>query len=162
MADCEHGIRVQAFHDGELSPEQAGQLEQHLRRCPICSQELRELEDLSRQIQELGHAELPAGLLDRLEERVSGASSGDAALARIAAWFTAAAATVLFAGSLMLWKHTASESGAPDMDPAGGTMALETMTVNRTFTELGEVDPAPEVEIAFWIVDQLAQNNGHH
>jgi|SRR5579884_3198749 len=40
MIDCEHRIRLNAYHDGELSPAERSDVEAHLRDCPSCAAEL--------------------------------------------------------------------------------------------------------------------------
>jgi len=40
MVDCEHRIRLNAYHDGELSPSERSDVETHLRHCPSCAAEL--------------------------------------------------------------------------------------------------------------------------
>src|SRR5213078_336510 len=40
MIDCENRIRLDAYHDGELSPVERSDVEAHLRDCPSCTAEL--------------------------------------------------------------------------------------------------------------------------
>ena len=40
MVDCEHRVRLDAYHDGELSPAERSDVEAHLRDCPSCAAEL--------------------------------------------------------------------------------------------------------------------------
>ena len=40
MVDCENPVRLDAYHDGELSPAQRSDVEAHLRDCPSCAAEL--------------------------------------------------------------------------------------------------------------------------
>lgn len=43
MANCEHLVRLNAYHDGELSPPERAAVEVHLRDCPSCAAELAEM-----------------------------------------------------------------------------------------------------------------------
>ena len=47
MDSCDNPQAISAYHDGELPPDRARQLEQHLRQCDACRQELARLEALS-------------------------------------------------------------------------------------------------------------------
>jgi anti-sigma factor RsiW len=40
MVDCENRVRLDAYHDGELSPAERSDVEAHLRDCPSCAAEL--------------------------------------------------------------------------------------------------------------------------
>jgi anti-sigma factor RsiW len=40
MVDCENRVRLDAYHDGELSPVERADVEAHLRGCPSCAAEL--------------------------------------------------------------------------------------------------------------------------
>jgi anti-sigma factor RsiW len=40
MVDCENRVRLDAYHDGELSPAERSDVEAHLRDCPSCADEL--------------------------------------------------------------------------------------------------------------------------
>ena len=40
MVDCENRIRLDAYHDGELSPAERSDVEAHLRDCPSCAAHL--------------------------------------------------------------------------------------------------------------------------
>lgn len=40
MVDCENRVRLDAYHDGELSPAERSGVEAHLRGCPSCAAEL--------------------------------------------------------------------------------------------------------------------------
>src|SRR6478752_3355474 len=40
MIKCENRVRLDAYHDGELSPAERADVEAHLRICPSCAAEL--------------------------------------------------------------------------------------------------------------------------
>jgi anti-sigma factor RsiW len=40
MVDCGNRVRLDAYHDGELSPAERSDVEAHLRDCPSCAAEL--------------------------------------------------------------------------------------------------------------------------
>ena len=47
MIDCDDRIRLDAYHDGELSPAERSDLEAHLRDCPSCAAELAAIRGMS-------------------------------------------------------------------------------------------------------------------
>jgi anti-sigma factor RsiW len=47
MVDCENHVRLDAYHDGELSPAERSDVEAHLRDCPSCAAELAAMRGMS-------------------------------------------------------------------------------------------------------------------
>src|SRR6478672_9570959 len=47
MADCEDRVRLDAYHDGQLSPAERGDVEAHIRDCPSCAAELAAIRRMS-------------------------------------------------------------------------------------------------------------------
>jgi anti-sigma factor RsiW len=47
MVDCENQVRLDAYHDGELSPGGRSDVEAHLRDCPSCAAELAAIRRMS-------------------------------------------------------------------------------------------------------------------
>ena len=47
MVDCENPVRLDAYHDGELSPAERSDVEAHLRDCPSCAAELAAMQGIS-------------------------------------------------------------------------------------------------------------------
>ena len=47
MVDCGNQARLDAYHDGELSPAERADVEAHLRECPVCSAELLAIREVS-------------------------------------------------------------------------------------------------------------------
>src|SRR5437667_9658860 len=47
MVDCENGVRLDAYHDGELPPAERSNVEAHLRDCPSCAAELAAIRRMS-------------------------------------------------------------------------------------------------------------------
>ena len=147
MTPCERSSELQAYHDGEASPEQSARLEQHVEQCSVCAEDLRQLRSLSHMFEKAREAETPAGMLERLQHNVCSGYTADAALVRNTGW--------LVTGFGLLWQYD-----SPRSDYAQAEFTLERLTRSQTFDELDETNPDPEVEIAFWIVDELSSNNG--
>src|SRR3954468_22332292 len=47
MVDCENRVRLDAYHDGELSRAERSDVEAHLRDCPSCAAELAAIRGMS-------------------------------------------------------------------------------------------------------------------
>src|SRR3954464_7322427 len=47
MVDCEFRVRLDAYHDGELSPAERSDLQAHLQGCPSCAAELAAIRTIS-------------------------------------------------------------------------------------------------------------------
>ena len=47
MVDCENRVRLDAYHDGELSPAERSGVEAHLRDCPSCAAEVAAMRGIS-------------------------------------------------------------------------------------------------------------------
>src|SRR4051812_30111312 len=47
MVDCENRVRLDAYHDGKLSPAERSDVEAHLRGCPSCVAELAAIRGMS-------------------------------------------------------------------------------------------------------------------
>jgi anti-sigma factor RsiW len=97
--DCDTK-QVHAYHDGELDAARRVALEAHLRECMACAELLA---DLRRMSLAMAHAPLPV-MPDVAMKRFQGVwqKANDRAVLRVASWFTAAAASLLF-GALILW-----------------------------------------------------------
>lgn len=70
--DCRQAFaRLDDFVDRELTPEELGQVEQHLATCAGCASHFRFEQDvLARVRQQVDRIHAPAGLLDRIIERL--------------------------------------------------------------------------------------------
>ena len=70
MSPCEQSRKISAYHDGELSGEQRRHLEEHIRKCSPCAQELEELRSLSRLFAAAEIPEMSFDAMDRLRRSV--------------------------------------------------------------------------------------------
>jgi anti-sigma factor RsiW len=96
---CEHEAQVQAYHDGELSPQARASVEAHLRDCADCQSLLDELRAVSRLLKEAPLPEMREAAVGRFYGAWHrAAANGDRAVRRITGWLTAAAAAVLIVG----------------------------------------------------------------
>ncbi|MFA5975126.1 MAG: zf-HC2 domain-containing protein [Elusimicrobiota bacterium] len=58
---------LSAYLDGELGPEEAGQVESHLQSCHACQQELSSLKAIQQAIQGVNNPAMPAELVAEIE-----------------------------------------------------------------------------------------------
>lgn len=94
--------RLSAYHDRELSPEEAAQVAAHLAECTSCAEELASFEQLSGLSRRLTDPPVPANLWEEVQSKLHGTTRPLSVLDRIA-WSTfpgrlvALAATILVA-----------------------------------------------------------------
>src|SRR5437764_11454560 len=111
MAECEYGILVSAYHDGQLDAERARQVEVHLAACPACAAELEGLRRLSRALAGWQAPQMPEEVLGRLHEAVTGeVVAAERGVMRLARALSGVAAAVMIAGTL--WLMGAPDTGA--------------------------------------------------
>ncbi len=134
--------QVHAYHDGELDAARRNELEAHLRECMACAELLA---DLRRMSMAMSHAALPA-MPDAAMKRFAGVwqKANDRAILRIATWFTAAAASLLF-GALFLW---------PKSQPTMASRPAVWDTVAVMPPASG--DSSELVQVAQWIAEDLS------
>ena len=116
MDSCDNLQAISAHHDRELPPDRARQLEQHLRQCDACRQELARLEALSGWLSTAPTLEIPASAVDRLRHSVK--PERDRVVLRTARALTAAAAAVLVVCSVQLWRQGRSDQAPPGWEQA--------------------------------------------
>lgn len=113
MNDCPKERAIEAYHDGELPPEQIPALEAHLAKCNPCQLIVQRIVVLSRLLSESTGPQLSQIARARVYRRVEAAL--DRGLVRLAWTFSGMAASVLLAGSLWLAsaKQTPAAAAAP-------------------------------------------------
>jgi anti-sigma factor RsiW len=143
---CNRSAEIQAFYDGELSPDAAASIEEHLRGCAECETLLADLKELSELLATAPLTEMRPGAINRIQGVWYAAS--DRGVLRIASWLTAAAAAVLI-GAVLTWP------GQKPMQMANSTDVLETLaTVPPAQTH--EESRSEVVVLAQWIADDLS------
>jgi len=151
MSACEHGRRLAAYHDGEMSPEERRRLEVHLRECSACAGELQRLRALSRILTSAPRPTIPAETLNRLHRRVD--RSRDRVPVRLVETLTAAAAAVLVVCGYWVWQF-----GAPWDAQTRPAAPWETVAL-RVRAE--EPTGGRSLMFTAWLVEDLRGGNGH-
>ena len=100
MIDCDHRVRLDAYHDGELSPAERAGVEAHLRDCPSCAAELAEIRAVSAAFARTAPREPSRGQLLQLARGVRAEEPSDARMLLGLFRGTAVAAAVLLACAL--------------------------------------------------------------
>jgi anti-sigma factor RsiW len=110
---------ISALADGTLTPEEAAQVQVHMKDCPDCRQLLHDIRRIGTAIGEEGVPPVPAHLAGRIRERIAGGSGQTLALSpAVPIWRSpfplAAAATLLLVSVIWLaWPRGASRSATP-------------------------------------------------
>jgi len=149
MCSVKHSREVNAYHDGELPPEDARRLEAHLAQCAVCARELGELRSLSRVLSDVPMPDAPAKVIERLYDTV--AAAREVAVVRLAESLIAAAAAILIVCAAWIW------------GVGGGS---ESRVAAANTWEWAAVTPHVETssdtqQIAQWIVDDLSLERRH-
>ena len=148
MCSVKHSRQVNAYHDGELPPEEARRFEAHLAECPICAEELRQLRSLSRLLKGAPAPDAPAKVIRRLHGTV--ATGREAAIVLLAERLIAAAAAILILCMVWTW----------------GVLGRTGTTAAPNSWEWTAVAPHAETpgdtqQLAQWIVEDLSSERAH-
>lgn len=95
MVDCKHRVRLDAHHDGELSPAERSDVEAHLRDCPSCAAELAAIRRISGDFAATGPREPSHEQLLQLARSVDAERSDARMLLRLFRRTSVAAAVLL-------------------------------------------------------------------
>ena len=148
MVDCEGQIRLDAYHDGELSPAERADVEAHLRDCPACAAELAAIRGMSAAFADAPLREPSHGQLLRLAESVRAEPSEARMLLRLFRG-TAVAAAVLLACTLAAAAYLSRRANAA---------AHEAMVLDQAAA--GALSVAFATDRAQWIADDLLGRQG--
>jgi anti-sigma factor RsiW len=156
MVDCENQVRLDAYHDGELSPADRSAVEAHLRDCPSCAAGLAAIRRMSGAFADTTPREPSHEQLLRLAQSVRAERSDTRMLLRLFRRTAVAAAVLLacaLAGAAYLSQRT--------KDAAHEAMVLDhiaTWSQSAAFA----IDPVSDerqseqqVQLAQWIANDL-------
>src|SRR4051812_23149360 len=158
MVDCENRVRLDAYHDGELSPAERSDVEAHLRDCPSCAAELAAMRTTSAAFADSAPREPSHEQLLQLAASVRAEpSAADARMLLRLFRGSAVAAAVLLACAL---------AGAVYLSQRTKAAAHEAMVLDHVATWSQSVgfatDPVSDgrqseqqVQLAQWIADDL-------
>jgi anti-sigma factor RsiW len=156
MVDCENQVRLDAYHDGELSPAERSDVEAHLRGCPSCAAALAAIRGMSGAFADTTPREPSDEQLLQLARSVRAEPSDARMLLRLFRG-AAVAAAVLLAGAL---------AGAAYLSQRTKAAAHEAMVLDHVAMwsqpAAFATDPvsevhrsAQQVRLAQWIADDL-------
>ena len=156
MVDCENRIRLDAYHDGELSPAERSDVEAHLHDCPSCAAELAAIRRMSAAFADATPPEPSREQLLRLARSVRAEPSDARMLLRLFRG-TAVAAAVLLACALAGGAYLSQRSKAA----AHEAMVLDHVATGSRPAALA-TDPVSDerqseqqVLLAQWIANDL-------
>ena len=106
MTECNYRSRLGAYHDGELAPQPARELERHIESCPACTAELAELRNMSGLFTVFSDERMSRAALARAHNAVEREGT-QPSLLRIAGLLAGLAASAMVIGSAWLWETPA-------------------------------------------------------
>jgi len=151
MNECDHASLVGAYHDGELPPASAVELEAHIQRCPECAAELVRLCSLSRVLGSASWPQMPPEALGRLHRKVDLVARDG--IRKLAEALAGVAASIVVACSVALAVLPGTAG------PAQASARWETVAVSQQQAEASAA--STEEQIALWIVQELPGNGTH-
>jgi anti-sigma factor RsiW len=164
--DCEYRERLNAFHDGELSPPAVRELSRHLETCPACAMELAEIREIARAFSDLAAEDIsPAGVARAHEAADAAASELGSPVLRIMGLLAGLAASVLVIASAWLWAGPAPEPPQPQVvllpapTPEWERVAM-TMEVGPLTGETPDIPGRPmlaDARLADWMLQNLSR-----
>lgn len=156
MVDCENRVRLDAHHDGELSPAERADVEAHLRDCPSCAAELAAMRRMSGTFADTGPREPSHEQLLQLARSVRAAPSDARMLLRLFRG-TAVAAAVLLACALAaaVYLSQRTKAAAHEAMVLDQVAAWSQSAASATDPVSDERRSEERVRLAQWIADDL-------
>lgn len=152
MAVCIYSHKLDAYYDNELSHEEHRKLEQHIRGCPYCSQDVEQLQRLSGLISSVSIPNVPDDMVKRLHQGLH--SLREKTLLRLARMLSSAALVLLVVSSIIILRIGVKGQLATTSDPDWEKTAV-TLQFDAPSTE------TPELQFAQWLVAELSKENGN-
>lgn len=161
MASCENQQQLSAYHDGELPAAIEAEMENHLRQCPACREELRKLRMMSAMLASSVGNQSPPEALIRWKRSVRPAR--DRTVLRMTEMLSAAAAAILLVCSTMLWQQHATPASAIGQTPAWERVATRTssgpaLALAGQLTSRSETPP--DIQLVNAILDDSSASKG--
>jgi len=156
MIDCENRIRLDAYHDGELSPAEQSIVEAHLLDCPSCAAELAAMRRTSRTFASTKPSEPSHEQLIQMAQSVRAEPSDDRMLIRLFRRTAVAAAALLacaIAGGIFLSQRTKAAAHEAMVLDYVATRSLPSAFATDPVS--GERQSEQQVAMAQWIADDL-------
>jgi anti-sigma factor RsiW len=151
MVDCDKPVRLDAYHDGELSPAERAEVEAHLRECPACAAELAAIRAMSGAFADAAPPEPSREQLMQVARAVRAEPSDARLLLRLFRG-AAVAAAVLLAGALAAGVHLSRQTKAA----AHEAMVLDHVAMpSPAAFAAGPAGAEQQVLLAQWIADDL-------
>lgn len=156
MIDCENRIRLDAYHDGELSPAEQSIVEAHLLDCPSCAAELAAMRGMSKAFAAATPLAPSHEQLLQLARNIRAGPSDDRMLMRLFRRTAVAAAALLacaIAGGIFLSQRT--KAAAHEAMVLDYVATRSQPSAFATDPVSGERQSEQQVAMAQWIADDL-------
>ena len=162
MASCKNILKIGAYHDGELSPDEAEDLARHIRQCPLCRQELERLQTISNWLSSSPAPGIPAAALARLRRSVQ--PRRDRTILRTAEALTTIAAAVLVVCSALVWHDRETSTGPAEAPAVWESAAIMPPSGEPTASDVPserDTEDEPDVQLARSILGSLLGEGEH-
>jgi len=156
MIDCENRIRLDAYHDGELSPAEQSIVEAHVLDCPSCAAELAAMRGMSKAFAATTPLAPSHEQLLQLARNIRAGPSDDRMLIRLFRRTAVAAAALLacaIAGGIFLSQRTKAAAHEAMVLDYVATRSLPSAFATDPVS--GERQSEQQVAMAQWIADDL-------
>jgi anti-sigma factor RsiW len=160
MEICPYSTQISAYHDGELDPVRARQLEQHLESaCPPCLAELSQWRRLSGLFAGAPSPKLSDSARQELYQLAPVVR--EAGIIRLAEWATALAACVLLAVSG--WMVFGRTTAAPAPQAAADNPQWVKLAIDPTKTKTLDsvADASADTQFPDWVLTNLGSSGGN-
>ena len=156
MVDCENRVRLDAYHDGELSPAERSDVEAHLRDCPSCASHLAAIRRMSGAFADTTPREPSHEQLLQLARSVRAEPSDARMLLRLFRGTAVAAAVLLacaLAGAVYLSQRTKAAAHEAMVLDHVATWSQPTAFATDPVSDARQSEQ--QVRLAQWIADDL-------
>jgi anti-sigma factor RsiW len=156
MVNCENRVRLDAYHDGELSPAERSDVEAHLRDCPSCAAELAAMRGMSGAFADATPREPSHEQLLELARSVRAERSDARMLLRLFRGTAVAAAVLLacaLAGAVYLSQRTKAAAHEAMVLDHIASWSRATAFANDPVNDQRQSEE--QVRLAQWIADDL-------
>jgi anti-sigma factor RsiW len=146
MTECPNQLQIEAYYDGELSPEAAREIDAHLADCDSCRRELQHLRAMTQFVQSFNPAPITRDVMARLHEQVDALTQRDTL--RFAKQLSSLAACLLVAAGV--WFATTSQTS--EASPAPWERAAVTLQLDTN----SQTSSATSDDTAQWMLTELS------
>jgi len=147
--NCEQGVQIHRYHDGDLSASERLDVQSHLLICAECRELLTDLENLTHMLATVPLPDMTTRAMNRMHGSWWAASrqAQELSVRRFASWLTVAAAVLLFL-------PLASPTENPRIEEQQAGVWADTLALIPP-SDLHDVPNSDMVEVARWMANDV-------